>query len=145
MHVIEYDGKSLINDIEDKTLDTAHPPAPMTSNEYSNSLQHIPIPLPVHAGQPSMDSGVTVGGTYFLAKIILLAIKPKGFLQLFFGFNYFLRFVHKPSTHNISSSKPSLFQDGKSVSSLRLNRVLRENSLNPIPLIFLLYHYINLF
>ncbi|XP_047166129.1 calmodulin-binding protein 60 D-like [Vigna umbellata] len=65
MHVIEYDGKSLVNDIEDKTLDTAHPQAPMTSHEYSNSLQQMSIPalpLPGHAGQPSMDSGVTVGG-----------------------------------------------------------------------------------
>ncbi|TKY59339.1 Calmodulin-binding protein 60 B [Spatholobus suberectus] len=65
MHVIEYDGKSLLNDNQDKTLDTAHPQAPMTSHEYSNSLQQISIPtlpLPVHAGQPSMDSGVTVGG-----------------------------------------------------------------------------------
>ncbi|RDX80840.1 Calmodulin-binding protein 60 B, partial [Mucuna pruriens] len=63
MHVIEYDGKSLLN--QDKTLDTAHPQAPMASHEYSNSLQQISIPtlpLPVHAGQPSMDSGVTVGG-----------------------------------------------------------------------------------
>jgi len=86
MHVIEYDGKSLVNDIEDKTLDTAHPQAPMISHEYSNSLQQIPIPalpLPGHAGQPSMDSGVTVGGTYFLAKIILLATKAKVFLEFF--------------------------------------------------------------
>ncbi|XP_029128532.1 calmodulin-binding protein 60 D [Cajanus cajan] len=63
MHVIEYDGKSLLN--QDKTLDTAHPEAPMASHEYTNSLQQIPIPtlpLPVHAGQPSMDAGVTVGG-----------------------------------------------------------------------------------
>ncbi|KAL5174796.1 Calmodulin-binding protein 60 B [Glycine soja] len=65
MHVIEYDGKSLINDNEDKTLDTTHPQAPMTSHEYSNSLQQISIPalpLPLHPGQPSVDSGVAVGG-----------------------------------------------------------------------------------
>ncbi|KAG4999400.1 hypothetical protein JHK87_020472 [Glycine soja] len=65
MHVIEYDGKSLINDNEDKTLDTTHPQAPMTSHEYSKSLQQISIPalpLPLHPGQPSVDSGVAVGG-----------------------------------------------------------------------------------
>ncbi|KAJ1391700.1 hypothetical protein SESBI_36473, partial [Sesbania bispinosa] len=65
MHVIEYDGKSLVNYNQDKTLDTAHPQAPMGSHEYSNSIQQISIPslpLPVQTGQPSMDTGVTVGG-----------------------------------------------------------------------------------
>ncbi|KAK7362936.1 hypothetical protein VNO77_05061 [Canavalia gladiata] len=65
MHVIEYDGKSLLHCNQDKTMDIAHPQTPMGSHEYSNSLQQIPVPtlpLPLHAGQPSMDSGVTVGG-----------------------------------------------------------------------------------
>ncbi|KAK7327966.1 hypothetical protein VNO77_22060 [Canavalia gladiata] len=68
MHVIEYDGKSLLNYQQTKTLGSTQPRAPMDSHDYSNSNsldQHISIPsLPVHVptGQPSMDPGVTVGG-----------------------------------------------------------------------------------
>ncbi|KAK7319610.1 hypothetical protein RJT34_04333 [Clitoria ternatea] len=65
MHVIEYDGKSLLNYNQDnKTLDNTPPQSSMSFHEYSNSLQQISIPslpLPTHTGQPSMDSGVTVG------------------------------------------------------------------------------------
>ncbi|XP_057417588.1 calmodulin-binding protein 60 D-like [Lotus japonicus] len=65
MHVIEYDGKTLLSCNQDKTLETAHPQASMGSHEYSNSIQQISIPSlpqPVHTGQPSMDTGVTVEG-----------------------------------------------------------------------------------
>ncbi|XP_027345406.1 calmodulin-binding protein 60 D-like isoform X2 [Abrus precatorius] len=65
MHVIEYDGKSLLNYNQDKPLDTAYPQPAMGSHEYSNSPQQISIstlPLPVHGGHPSMESEVTVGG-----------------------------------------------------------------------------------
>ena len=71
MHVIEYDGKSLQNCNQDQHLDTAHPHALMGSLEYSNSVQQTSIhslPQPEHRGQPSMDTGATVGGIYFLAK-----------------------------------------------------------------------------
>ena len=134
MHVIEYDGKSLINDNEDKALDTTHPQAPMTSHEYSNSLQQISIPalpLPVHPGQPSMDSGVTVGGIYFLLKkIVSNKIKrvisglnffyPPSFsffsrcfyFIFFFTIVFFILFIH-PVPIILISSKPNFSQSGK--------------------------------
>ncbi|GAU41754.1 hypothetical protein TSUD_85930 [Trifolium subterraneum] len=65
MHVIEYDGKSLLNNNQDQNLDTAHPQALMGSLEYPNSIQQTSIhslPQPEHTGQPSMDTGATVGG-----------------------------------------------------------------------------------
>ncbi|KAJ1434795.1 hypothetical protein SESBI_05155 [Sesbania bispinosa] len=66
MHVIEYDGKSLLNYNQNKTLTTSQPQAPVGSHNYSNSLDQqisIPIlPVPVHTGQASMDPGVSVGG-----------------------------------------------------------------------------------
>ncbi|KAK7302696.1 hypothetical protein RJT34_13592 [Clitoria ternatea] len=68
MHVIEYDGKSLLNCNQNKTLGSSHPQAPMGSHGYSNSNsldQQISIPslpVPGHTGQPSMDTGITVGG-----------------------------------------------------------------------------------
>ena len=71
MHVIEYDGKSLLNYNQNKTLGTSQPQAPMGSHNYSNSNsldQHISIPnlpVPVPTGQPSMDPGVTIGGIQF--------------------------------------------------------------------------------
>lgn len=65
MHVIEYDGKSLLNYNQDKNLEPAHPQALMGSHEYSNLIQQTSIhslPHPVNTGQPSMDTGATVGG-----------------------------------------------------------------------------------
>lgn len=86
MHVIEYDEKSLLNYNQDKSLDTAHPQALMGSHEYSNSIQQFSIPSlphPVHTGQPSMGTGGTVGGTYFLIKHSYVSNKSKRVLQLF--------------------------------------------------------------
>ncbi|CAL5183366.1 unnamed protein product [Lathyrus oleraceus] len=68
IHVIEYDGKSLLNYNQNRTLGTAQHQVPLSSHDYSisNSLnQQISIPsLPVHVptGQPSMDAGITDGG-----------------------------------------------------------------------------------
>ncbi|KAK7246588.1 hypothetical protein RIF29_41457 [Crotalaria pallida] len=68
MHVIEYDGKSLLNYNQNKTLGSSRSQAPTGSHDYSNlnSLdQHISIPSlpgPVPTGQSSMDPGVNVGG-----------------------------------------------------------------------------------
>ncbi|RDX65568.1 Calmodulin-binding protein 60 B [Mucuna pruriens] len=68
MHVIEYDGKSLLNYNQNKTLGTSQPLAPTGSHDYSisNSLDKqtsiSSLPVPVPTGQPSMDPGVTVGG-----------------------------------------------------------------------------------
>ncbi|KAK2393445.1 Calmodulin-binding protein [Trifolium repens] len=68
MHVVEYDGKSLLNYNQNRTLGASQHQVPVGSHDYSvsNSLdQQISIPsLPVHVptGQPSMDPGVAVGG-----------------------------------------------------------------------------------
>jgi hypothetical protein len=68
MHVVEYDGKSLLNYNQNRTLGTSQHQVPVGSHDYSvsNPLdQQISIPsLPVHVptGQPSMDPGVAVGG-----------------------------------------------------------------------------------
>lgn len=71
MHVVEYDGQSLINYNQNKTLGNPQPQLPMGPHDYSNSLDpqiSIPsLPVPVPAVQPSMDSGVAVGGIYYKA------------------------------------------------------------------------------
>ena len=68
MHVVEYDGKSLLNYNQNKNLGTAQSQVLVGSHDYSNSLDQqftIPsLPVPVHAEQPSIDSGATVGGIY---------------------------------------------------------------------------------
>ncbi|KAK7412274.1 hypothetical protein VNO78_03726 [Psophocarpus tetragonolobus] len=64
MHVIEYDGKSLLNYNQNKTLGTSQPLAPMVSHDYSisNALDQqtsIPsVPVPVPTGK--INPGVTV-------------------------------------------------------------------------------------
>lgn len=72
MHVVEYDGQSLLNYNQNKTLGTSQPQLPMVSYDYSNTLDQqisIPsLPVPVPAGQPTLDSEVTVGGIYFQVK-----------------------------------------------------------------------------
>jgi hypothetical protein len=86
MHVIEYDGKSLLNYNQDKNLEPAHPQALMGSHEYSNLIQQTSIhslPHPVNTGQPSMDTGATVGGMCFLVKHFCINYKSKRVLQLF--------------------------------------------------------------
>ncbi|KAK4271536.1 hypothetical protein QN277_020220 [Acacia crassicarpa] len=66
MHVVEYDGQSLINYNQNKTLDGSQPQLLMASHDYSNSLDRqisIPsLPVPLPAGQPAMDSGVAIVG-----------------------------------------------------------------------------------
>ncbi|KAI9120870.1 hypothetical protein K1719_007903 [Acacia pycnantha] len=63
MHVVEYDGQSLINYNQNKTLDNSQPQLLMASHDYSNSLDRqisipsLPVPVP-----PAMDSGVAIGG-----------------------------------------------------------------------------------
>ena len=69
MHVVEYDGQSLINYNQNKTLGNPQPQLPMGPHDYSNSLdQQISIPsLP--AGEPAMGSRVASGGIYFQASL----------------------------------------------------------------------------
>ncbi|KAF7803542.1 calmodulin-binding protein 60 C [Senna tora] len=80
MHVVEYDGKSLLDYNQNKTMGNSQPQLPMGSHDYSNSLDHeisIPsLPVPVPAGQPTMDSGVTVGG-YHDAPATRFSMQPQ--------------------------------------------------------------------
>ncbi|KAI4299286.1 hypothetical protein L6164_032760 [Bauhinia variegata] len=65
MHVIEYDGQSLMNCKQNKTSDTSQLQVPMGSHDYANSFDQFSmpsLPVPIPAEQPSMDVGVRVGG-----------------------------------------------------------------------------------
>lgn len=62
MHVIEYDGKSLLISQPEKDSCASQVDVPMASQDYSNSFdqQFLPaLPLPVHSDQPPMDLGLT--------------------------------------------------------------------------------------
>lgn len=67
MHVIEYDGKSLLSSQPEKGSCASHMDNPIVSQDYSNSfdqqfaLPALPVPVPLE--QPAMDPGLT--GTYF--------------------------------------------------------------------------------
>ncbi|GAY34358.1 hypothetical protein CUMW_011060 [Citrus unshiu] len=66
MHVIEYDGKSLLGFTQNKSVDA--PPTdfqtgpPNYTNPFSQQLALPTLSVPVPPEQPSMDSGLTVGG-----------------------------------------------------------------------------------
>ncbi|XP_020220819.1 calmodulin-binding protein 60 D [Cajanus cajan] len=83
MHVIEYDGKSLLNYNQNKTLGTSQPLAPSGSHDYSisNSLDpqtSIPsLPVPVPTGQPSTDPAVTVGGYHINGTTTRCSMQPQ--------------------------------------------------------------------
>ncbi|KAK9267494.1 hypothetical protein L1049_009922 [Liquidambar formosana] len=66
MHVIEYDGKSLLGFTEDKSSGSSQTEVPMDPQDYSISFDHqltLPsLPVPVHSEQPSMNSNLTAGG-----------------------------------------------------------------------------------
>lgn len=66
MHVIEYDGKSLVSFKESQCLGSSQPEIPMAAQEYSNTFDHhhtLPsLQVPVHSEQPSMASDLTAGG-----------------------------------------------------------------------------------
>lgn len=69
MHVIEYDGKSLLGFTQNKSVDA--PPTdfqtgpPNYTSPFSQQLALPTLSVPVPPEQPSMDSGLTVGGTIF--------------------------------------------------------------------------------
>ncbi|XP_015888112.1 calmodulin-binding protein 60 B [Ziziphus jujuba] len=66
MHVVEYDGKSLLGFKQPNSSDASQAEAPRVSEEYTNSfdqqftLQNLPVPVP--SDQPTMDPGLAVGG-----------------------------------------------------------------------------------
>ncbi|KAL4628854.1 hypothetical protein ACB092_05G267800 [Castanea dentata] len=67
MHVIEYDGKSLLSYKENKSLDASQTEVLVNSQDYSNSFdQQFALPsltVPVPSEQPTMNSaGLIVGG-----------------------------------------------------------------------------------
>lgn len=67
MHVMEYDGKSLLNFKQQKSPEASLPEVPLATQDYPNSFDQFTLPsLPVSvsAEQPTMDAGLSVGGTY---------------------------------------------------------------------------------
>ena len=66
MHVIEYDGKSLLGFNEDDSVGASQTNVPMDLQGYQSSInqqQTLPnLSVPVPSEQPPMDSGLNVGG-----------------------------------------------------------------------------------
>ncbi|XP_068321296.1 calmodulin-binding protein 60 B-like isoform X2 [Pyrus communis] len=64
MHVMEYDGKSLLK--QQKSPDVSLPEVPIASQDYPNSFDQqftLPsLPASVSSEPPTMDSGLNVGG-----------------------------------------------------------------------------------
>ncbi|MFQ6620256.1 hypothetical protein Gotur_000905 [Gossypium turneri] len=71
IHVIEYDGKSLLGCNEDNSSDTCRAKLPMDLHTSSTSQQQIlpTLSVPVPTGQPSMDSDLVVGGIKFPGRL----------------------------------------------------------------------------
>lgn len=88
MHVIEYDGKSLLSYKENKSLDASQTEVLVNSQDYSNSFdQQFALPsltVPVPSEQPTMNSaGLTVGGLIFFYKIKVV------YITIFGGFMHY--------------------------------------------------------
>ncbi|KAA8519866.1 hypothetical protein F0562_014044 [Nyssa sinensis] len=66
MHVIEYDSKSLVSYEQDKNSGASHSDITIGAQDFSNSFDHqttLPsLPVSIPSEQPSMNSGLTVGG-----------------------------------------------------------------------------------
>ncbi|TXG47293.1 hypothetical protein EZV62_026587 [Acer yangbiense] len=66
MHVIEYDGKSLLDFMQNKSVVSPQADIPTGPQNYLNSFdQQVALPtltVPPPPEQPSMDSGLSVGG-----------------------------------------------------------------------------------
>lgn len=78
MHVVEYDGKSLLNFKDPKIIDASQTEAPRASQDYSNSFDQqfaLPtLPVPVPADQPTMDSSLSIGGILFTTEFANLFV-----------------------------------------------------------------------
>lgn len=94
MHVVEYDGKSLLGFKQPNNSDASQAEAPRVSEEYTNSfdqqftLQNLPVPVP--SDQPTMDPGLAVGGTYCSARnsLVYLSIRVKVLIQNSMSYPY---------------------------------------------------------
>uniref|UniRef100_A0A5B6ZVL7 Calmodulin binding protein C-terminal domain-containing protein n=1 Tax=Davidia involucrata TaxID=16924 RepID=A0A5B6ZVL7_DAVIN len=66
MHVIEYDGKSLVSFEQNKSLGASRSDVTMGAQDFSNSFDHeltlpsLPVSIPLE--QPSMNPGLSIGG-----------------------------------------------------------------------------------
>lgn len=79
MHVIEYDGKSLLslNDNENSVTSSQHDPVVGSqnhSNSFANQLNLPALPALIPSEQPAMNPGPNIGGkTMFRLKIAYIA------------------------------------------------------------------------
>lgn len=65
MHVIEYDGKSLLSFTENKSSGSSQNDVSVGSQSQSNSFDYqlnVPSLPPISAPEPSINPGQTVGG-----------------------------------------------------------------------------------
>lgn len=73
MCVIEYDGKSLLGFTQTKSVGAPQTDFPTGPQNYPNSFdQQLTLPtlsVPIPLEQPSMDSGLTVGGIIFTIEL----------------------------------------------------------------------------
>lgn len=66
MHVIEYDGKSLLDFKQNQSMVASQTDVPPGQQDFSSSYDHqitmpsLSVPVPIE--QSAMDSGPTVGG-----------------------------------------------------------------------------------
>ena len=74
MHVIEYDGKSLLDFKQNQGIVASQNDVPSSQQEFLNSYDHqVTLPImsvPVPSEQPVMDSGPIVGGTLLTFRTI---------------------------------------------------------------------------
>lgn len=74
MHVIEYDGETLLGFLQNKGTESYQADVPIVQQNYLNSFEQqisLPtLPIPVASEQPSADPGLTVAGTTFIVRTI---------------------------------------------------------------------------
>lgn len=79
IHVVEYDGKSLLSYKQTNSSDAPQTEAPRISQDYSNSFDQqftLPaLPVPVPSDQPTMDSSLSVGGILLSTEFINLFVR----------------------------------------------------------------------
>lgn len=73
MHVIEYDGKSLLGFTQNKSGGTPETDVPTAPQHYINSFDQLTLPtlsVPAPPEQPSMNSGLTAGGIILIIRTL---------------------------------------------------------------------------
>lgn len=79
IHVIEYDGKTLLDFKQNQNIASSQSDLPIGQQDLLSSYDHhVTLPtlsVPVPQDQPAMHSGPTVEGTLFMLRIIVACIR----------------------------------------------------------------------